>query len=137
MIVKKILIFNLSFFSEIDIIKKIYPYIKVPFINLAGLLTLNELSSTIKNLDLFITNDTAPMHIVAAHKIPVVAIFGPTVPEFGFIPFGCTHKIIEDTTLGCRPCSLHGGNKCPKGHFKCMRDIHLEVVINFLSTFAS
>lgn len=115
--------------KEINIIENMSQYINVPFINLAGLLELDELSSAIKKMDLFITNDTGPMHIAAGHKIPVLAIFGPTVPEFGFIPFGCTHKIIEDTTLGCRPCSLHGGNRCPKKHFKCMLNLTTDRVL--------
>jgi heptosyltransferase-2 len=115
--------------KELNIIENMSQYINVPFINLAGLLELDELSSAIKNMDLFITNDTGPMHIAAAHKIPVVAIFGPTVPEFGFAPFGCTHKIIEDPTLDCRPCSLHGGNRCPKKHFKCMLNLTIDRVL--------
>mgnify|MGYP005809448227 CR=1 FL=1 len=115
--------------SEIDIIQEMSSFIKVPFISLAGILELDELSSAINNLDLFITNDTGPMHIAAAYKIPIIAIFGPTIPKFGFTPFGCTYNIIEDTTLKCRPCSLHGGAKCPEKHFKCMLNVSVNAVL--------
>jgi heptosyltransferase-2 len=121
-----------SSLNELDTISHMTQYIKVPFINMAGLLSLDELSSVIANLDLFITNDTGPMHIAAAHKVPVVAIFGPTIPQFGFTPFGCKYKIVEDTALYCRPCSLHGGIKCPEKHFKCMLNISMESVLKYV-----
>jgi ADP-heptose:LPS heptosyltransferase len=28
----------------------------------------------------------------------------------------------------CSPCSLHGDKKCPKGHFKCMKELTYEKV---------
>jgi len=31
--------------------------------------------------------------------------------------------------LECRPCSIHGGNSCPKKHFKCMLDIKPENIL--------
>ena len=50
-------------------------------INLSGKLTLNELSALTKRAKLFIGVDTAPMHMAAAHDIPVIALFGPTNPQ--------------------------------------------------------
>lgn len=125
----KIISVLFSSLQERNIISHIVQHIKVPFINMAGLLDLDELSSAIANLDLFITNDSGPMHIAAAHKIPVVAIFGPTIPQFGFTPFGCKYKIVEDTSLSCRPCSLHGGMTCPEKHFTCMLNISVDTVL--------
>jgi len=82
----KIISVLFSSLQEREIISHMVQHIKVPVINMAGLLDLDELSSAIANLDLFITNDSGPMHIASAHKIPVVAIFGPTIPQFGFTP---------------------------------------------------
>ena len=60
----------------------------------------------------FITNDSGLMHVAVALKVPVLAFFGATVPQFGFFPLGEKDRIVQ-ATLKCRPCSLHGGGKCP------------------------
>jgi heptosyltransferase-2 len=60
-------------------------------------------------------------------KTKIVAIFGSTVKEFGFFPYG-TESIVIEKPVKCRPCSHIGRDKCPKGHFKCMRDIEVEEV---------
>ena len=67
-------------------------------------------------------------HVAAAMDTPVVALFGPTVPAFGFVPHGPGHQVVE-TPLDCRPCSSHGGNRCPIGTHDCMRGITVERVI--------
>ena len=77
---------------------------------------------------LFITNDSGPMHIATAFDVPTLAIFGPTTRELGFFPYGEGHRVVEVKDLACRPCALHGGKKCPLGHFKCMKDIHADEV---------
>ena len=81
-----------------------------------------------KHFKLFITNDSGPMHIATAFDVPTLAIFGPTTRELGFFPYGEGHRVMEVKDLPCRPCALHGGKKCPKGHFKCMRDISPDTV---------
>jgi heptosyltransferase-2 len=60
------------------------------------------------------------MHIAAARKRPVVAVFGPTVREFGFFPVGTRSVVLERTGLECRPCTHLGLPSCPAGHFRCM-----------------
>ena len=57
----------------------------------------------------------------------VVAFFGPTVERYGFGPFRAQDKVFQ-VDLDCRPCSLHGSDFCPLGHFKCMLDIRIENV---------
>ncbi len=89
--------------------------------NLTGILSLDELVRKIGNCNIFVTNDSGLMHIASACNVPIIAIFGPTVKEFGFYPR--TKSIIVEKQLYCRPCHLHGGNFCKEGHFKCMKDI--------------
>ncbi|MFH1414862.1 MAG: lipopolysaccharide heptosyltransferase II [Elusimicrobiota bacterium] len=91
-------------------------------IDLTGKTSIKELIAIVSQLDLLVSNDSGVMHIAAAVKVPVVSIFGPTVPGMGFAPFGAGHTVI-DIELDCRPCGLHGGTKCPRKHFKCMLDI--------------
>ena len=67
-----------------------------------------------------VSNDSAPVHLAVAMSIPVVAIFGPTLPSFGFAPPGPGDRVVETAGLWCRPCSIHGGKRCPTGTFDCM-----------------
>ena len=99
-------------------------------INLATKTSLTELMALMKRLKLFVTNDSGPMHIATAFGVPTLAIFGPTTKELGFFPYGEGHRVIEVKNLPCRPCALHGGKKCPLGHFKCMKDISVDEVFN-------
>lgn len=91
--------------------------------NLCGKTSLSDLMALMEHFKLFITNDSGPMHIATAFDVPTLAIFGPTTRELGFFPYGEGHRVLEVENLPCRPCALHGGKKCPLGHFKCMRDI--------------
>ncbi|MBU2463951.1 MAG: lipopolysaccharide heptosyltransferase II, partial [Candidatus Edwardsbacteria bacterium] len=74
------------------------------------------------------TNDTGAMHIAEAVGTPVLAIFGPTVKQFGFAPWRTESKVIE-ANLDCRPCALHGSKQCPKGHFNCMKLLSADTVM--------
>lgn len=99
-------------------------------IDLRGKTTLLELAELIRRSDIVLTNDSSPIHIASAWKKPhIIAIFGPTVKEFGFFPWGINSEVFEVEGLKCRPCAIHGGNKCPKGHFKCMLDITPKEII--------
>ena len=99
------------------------------FFNLAGKLSLKELVAVMGDLKLFISNDSGPTHIACGLGVPTVAIFGPTVRGFGFYPKGKATRVVEAGDLECRPCSLHGGRVCPRGHFLCMRLITVDQVM--------
>ena len=94
----------------------------------AGKLSLLQSAELIKRCNVLVSNDSAPIHIATAVETSVVAIFGPTVPAFGFAPFGNFDAIIETLGLKCRPCGIHGGEKCPIGTFECMLKITHELV---------
>jgi heptosyltransferase-2 len=91
--------------------------------NLAGQLSLPELAAYLGRLDAYLTNDSGPMHLAWTQDVPLVALFGPTVEKLGFFPRGANSTVLENDGLACRPCGLHGPRKCPKDHFKCMRDL--------------
>ena len=101
-------------------------------LNLGGMTTLIESAIIIKNSDLFISGDCGPMHIAAAFEVPQIAIFGPTHPKLGFAPLNPNAKVLS-LDLDCSPCTLHGNERCPKGHFKCMMELSPDLVISKLS----
>lgn len=90
--------------------------------NTAGRFTFRESAALLARCQVLVCNDSAPLHLGVAVDTPVVAVFGPTVPEFGFYPRGEKHTIIQKS-LSCRPCGIHGGHKCPTGTFLCMISI--------------
>lgn len=94
-------------------------------VNAAGKTSLKALSAWMERFSLFVTNDSAPLHVAAAKNVPTVALFGATVRELGFYPFHERAKVVE-VQLPCRPCGLHGHKECPRGHFKCMKDLSPE-----------
>ncbi|MGA9364112.1 MAG: lipopolysaccharide heptosyltransferase II [Bacteroidota bacterium] len=97
-------------------------------VNACGRFTPLQSSEMLRRCRVLVTNDSAPMHLAAAVGTPCVAIFGPTVPEFGFAPFGPQHIVIERKALWCRPCTPHGGARCPIGTHECMTGISANEV---------
>ena len=67
-----------------------------------------------------VTHDSGLMHLAAARGLRVVALFGSTDPVLGFAPAGDGHAVLCRHEP-CQPCTLHGREQCPKGHFRCMR----------------
>ncbi len=116
--------------TDIDVCENINKYNYKNAINLCGETTLLETSAVLQSCDLVISNDTGVLHIAVAMKCRVIAIFGPTVKEFGFFPSLGKNKIIEHSDLNCRPCSYHGSNRCPKRHFRCMKEIESSRVFD-------
>lgn len=111
--------------GERNICKEIKP--KKYSINLAGELSLLESAAVIAKCDLMICNDSGALHLANAVKTVVIAFFGPTVKSIGYYPFRERDYVFE-VELDCRPCSSHGGNKCPLEHFDCMRLIKPDSV---------
>ncbi len=106
--------------------------------NSCGKFNLNESAELVKYARVIVSNDTGLMHIAAAFQKPVISLWGNTTPEMGMFPYygynnlndrTATQSVnIENTSLGCRPCSKLGYKKCPKGHFKCMNDLDMKHV---------
>ncbi len=103
--------------------------------NVAGKFTLLQSAEILRKSRVLISNDSAPQHLAVAMRTPIIAIFGATVPEFGFYPYGEKDIIIEKKNLSCRPCGIHGGNICPEKHFDCMKTIEVDEVFNAVKKF--
>lgn len=99
-------------------------------VNLAGKLTFLESAAVMSTSILNYVNDSAPMHIASSLNAPTVAVFCSTVPAFGFGPLSDKSTIVETTEkLSCKPCGLHGYQKCPLGHFKCAQTISVDQLL--------
>jgi len=96
---------------------------KTVIYNACGKFNLNQSASLVKQATYVFTHDTGLMHIAAAFKKEIFSIWGNTIPEFGMYPYRTKFTILENKKIDCRPCSKIGYDKCPKGHFKCMKEI--------------
>ena len=97
-------------------------------VNLVGKFSLRELPAAVGRCQVFVTNDSGPMHIAVARKVPTVALFCATTPDLGFYPYSGNAIVIEKP-LGCRPCTSHGGRRCPLVHANCIRQIRAQTVL--------
>jgi heptosyltransferase-2 len=103
-----------------------------PAIDATGKLSLLASANLISRAVALVTNDSSPLHLASAMSTPTIALFGPTVPGFGFGPLAPKHAILGMEQLVCRPCNAHGPQSCPLGHWKCMRELSASVVAESL-----
>jgi len=92
-------------------------------INFTGKINLNQSASILKQSSKVVTHDTGLMHIASAFQVPIISIWGNTVPAFGMYPYMPKNKElikIHEVEMKCRPCSKIGYQACPKKHFHCM-----------------
>ncbi len=129
---KKVIVYLTGTQSEKEINEYIEKRINSDrLINLTNKLNLGELAYLMKRTDLFISNDTGPMHLAAAMSKKVIGLFGPNLPErFAPFPMDKHIAIYKARSLKCSPCiNVHlkqlGNKKC-KG--KCMKLIEVEDV---------
>ena len=100
--------------------------------NLAGKTTIPELIEKIAGLDLFITNDSGPMHVAAAYKVKTIAIFGPTKFTETNQWRNDKNGLIVTKNLDCSPCMKR---VCPLKHHNCMKTITANDVLKKIETF--
>jgi heptosyltransferase-2 len=101
-------------------------------INGVGTLPLLASAELIGRAQAIVTNDSAPQHLASAMGTPTLTIFGPTVREFGFGPLAERNTVAGNNSLSCRPCDRHGPQRCPLGHWRCMRELSPEYVSSLL-----
>ena len=89
---------------------------------LSGTTTIRELMAAAKRCGLLLTNDTGPMHIASAMKVPVVAVFGSTDWRTTS-PFRAAQAVVRQP-VECAPCLLR---ECPIDH-RCMTRVSVEQV---------
>jgi len=97
----------------------------VPCLNVAGKTTIAQMLSVINLCEVFVTNDSGPMHIAAALGKNVVAVFGSTDP-LTTSPVSNKSVIVQHKTE-CSPCLKR---QCSQKHHNCMRHLPAEDVLN-------
>lgn len=94
--------------------------------DLSGKTTITSLIDNIHKLDLFIANDSGPMHMATALGVPLIAIFGPT-DDRGSFPWKHPKSVILNKKIDCAPCKKRD---CPLTHHNCMKLITPDEVIS-------
>lgn len=128
--------------TEGEQVAKIDP---VKIYNACGKFNLHESALLVKNAKTVISHDTGFLYIACAFHKKTVAIWGATSPALQVAPYypialiNNTNAIasVEQSDmyynaivpgLSCQPCSNYGTNKCPQGHFACMKKQDLQVI---------
>ncbi|MFW5831630.1 MAG: glycosyltransferase family 9 protein [Prolixibacteraceae bacterium] len=121
--------------NEFETGEQILSQSKGNILNYAGKISLNQSASLVRDANVVLTNDTGLMHIAAAFKKKILSFWGNTVPEFGMVPYqpDPASQILEVKNLKCRPCSKLGYKRCPKKHFKCMKEIDMDKVVEWIN----
>ncbi|MDP2167274.1 MAG: lipopolysaccharide heptosyltransferase II, partial [Thermodesulfovibrionales bacterium] len=92
-------------------------------VSLAGRTTLRELAASVSECDVFLTNDSGPMHVCYAVRTPLVAVFGSTEPSLSGPP--TKGNIVLKKDIPCSPCF---DRECLEGSLKCMDAIDVPEV---------
>lgn len=101
-------------------------------INTAGKFSVIESIELLKHAKLLISNDSAPTHMGMAADIKVLTIYCSTVPSFGFYPYNIKSKFISYDDLECKPCGIHGHQKCPINTFDCGNKLEPKIILQYL-----
>ena len=96
----------------------------------AGIFTILQSAALLEMANAVVANDTSIIHLAEAMGTPSIALFGPTVKEFGYAPMLAQSRLIEtDLALRCRPCSRTGKGTCKNREQQiCMYSISTQKV---------
>lgn len=102
--------------------------------NACGVTSLDESVYLVSKAAKLIGFDTGLTHIAEAFNVPIVSVWGGTVPDLlGVQPYKVKEVLVAGIDLPCRPCSKFGLPACPLGHFKCMYDIPEKQITDFVN----
>lgn len=111
--------------------EKIKSITKASLQDFTGKTDVLETASLMSECSVVVANDSAPMHIASAADTRVIALFCATTAAFGFAPVYAGNKVL-DYELPCKPCGLHGRNRCRLNNFECAEKITVQQVLELL-----
>ena len=132
----------------VDITKKYNPFIiyigselddtikeEGSVLNLTGKTTISQLASILKRSDLFISNDSGPVHMAVALDAPVISIFGRKQPGLSPKRWGPLGEkgVFLHKDIGCKVCLAHDCNR----NFACLKAIEPPEALSHVDTFLS
>lgn len=117
--------------DERELVGRVQQRMQYPALNVAGSLSFSQFAATVEAADAAITNNTGPMHVAAATKTPVIALFALTNPPEQWGPWRVPHRQLYHD-VSCRICY---SRICPYGH-ECLRlvtpDIAADATVKLL-----
>ncbi len=97
--------------------------------SVAGEFPIEEELAMMSKMSVMVSMDSANQHLASLVGTRVVTLWGATVPECGFTPYGQSGSDSVVERIECQPCSVAGTKRCPQGHFNCMRLMSPETVV--------
>ena len=93
-----------------------------------GEFSLAELRALLDRSALFIGGDSGPLHVAATTRVPIVALYGPTMPERS-APWRELTLLTESVDAGSLPCRPCDQRVCAPGDFRCLTSISPERIL--------
>jgi len=100
-------------------------------INLTGKLSLREVLQLVAGCDVYLGFDSGPLHLASLTRTPVVAMYGPNLPEISG-PWRKKEVTVLQSDLPCRPCSQR---KCIYDTIRCIDTIKVEDVYSAIKKY--
>jgi ADP-heptose:LPS heptosyltransferase len=99
--------------------------------NFAGSLSIKEILYVITHSDVYFGADSGPLHLASLTKTPIVALYGPNIPEVSG-PYRNENVTIIQMDLDCIPCHQ---KSCKFDEVKCMAGIEVSEVYQAIKKF--
>lgn len=91
----------------------------------AGAFTIGQLAAALRRCRLVVTNDSGPMHVAVSQRVPVVAVFGPSVPEL-YGPYTPDATVVR-AEPPCTGCAAEPKKEC--GDMQCLTRLSVDQVL--------
>jgi predicted lipopolysaccharide heptosyltransferase III len=93
-----------------------------------GEFSLAQLRALVERAALYIGGDSGPLHVAATSRVPIVGLYGPTLPARSAPWRDPSIRVVavEPEPLPCRPCDQR---VCAPGDFRCLTSIGAEQVV--------